>query len=169
MHLLVAGPAPTRNVFLASEDKKQLEIPEAHSCLWPGAELFFRHNWINLATASLLLHCILLYSCLGYWTENVSCVFQVSIWIFLVIRCHGNVWNWNPNVIWPRLVFLGVFCWNMLRFVNFKSAWTEMCKNCSIVILFWRNQFFSIVWRVFWSVLWTCLCLLAKGFRNIDW
>ena len=30
----------------------------------------------------------------------------------------------------------GVFCWEMASFVNFISVWTEICRNCSIVILF---------------------------------
>ena len=30
----------------------------------------------------------------------------------------------------------GVFCWEMASFVDFTSVWTEICKNCSIVVLF---------------------------------
>ena len=38
----------------------------------------------------------------------------------------------------------GFFCWKMASFVDFLSVWTEMCKNCSFLILCWRHQFFSI-------------------------
>ena len=30
----------------------------------------------------------------------------------------------------------GVFCWKMVSFVGFISVWSEICKKCSIVILF---------------------------------
>ena len=29
-------------------------------------------------------------------------------------------------------------------FVDLTSVWTEICKNCSIVLLFWRHHFFPI-------------------------
>ena len=35
-----------------------------------------------------------------------------------------------------------VFCLKMASLVDFISAWTEICKNCSIVVLFWRHHFF---------------------------
>ena len=54
-------------------------------------------------------------------------------------------------------VIFEVFCWNMPRFVDLISALTKICKNWSIVILFWRHQFFSLVWGVCRSVLWKCL------------
>ena len=84
-------------------------------------------------------------------------VYQVLDWSFLVLQYYGNVCSWNPKVIWPPLGYFGIFCWNMPQFVDFISAWTNICKNCSIVILFWRHQFFSLVWGVFTSVLWKCL------------
>ena len=37
-----------------------------------------------------------------------------------------------------------VFCWKMASFVDFTSVCTDICKIGSIVILFWRHQFFSI-------------------------
>ena len=38
-----------------------------------------------------------------------------------------------------------VIQWNMAFFVDFLSVWTDLCKNCSNFLLFWRHQFFSIV------------------------
>ena len=38
----------------------------------------------------------------------------------------------------------GAFGWKMASFVDFISVWTEICKRCSFVILFWRHQFFSM-------------------------
>ena len=55
--------------------EKLLNFFEMHSCLWPGAQIWFRHKWRKLVTASLLLHCIDWYSCLRYWNEFfLSCV-----------------------------------------------------------------------------------------------
>ena len=33
-------------------------------------------------------------------------------------------------------LILGFFCWKMASFVDLISVWTELCKICSIVILF---------------------------------
>ena len=47
-----------------------------------------------------------------------------------------------------------VFCWKKASFVDLLSVWTKICKNCSIIVLFWGNQFFRyLVCGVFWSVL----------------
>ena len=148
MHLLVGGPARAWNVFLACEDEKILELFEMHLCHWPGAQIWFRHKWRKLVTASLLLLCIDGYSCLRYWNEFFSAVFQVLDWSFLVLHFYGNVCNWIPKVIWPRMDWFWGFCWKMASFVDFISVWSEICKKCSIVDLFWRHQIFSLFsWR----------------------
>ena len=41
-------------------------------------------------------------------------------------------------------LILGSFCWKMASFVDIISVWTEFCKRCSIVILVWQSQFFSV-------------------------
>ena len=41
-------------------------------------------------------------------------------------------------------LIVGFFCWEMASFVDFISVWTKICTNCSIVILFWRHQIFSM-------------------------
>ena len=35
-----------------------------------------------------------------------------------------------------KWVDYGFFCWKMASSVDFKSVWTDICKNCSIVIRF---------------------------------
>ena len=55
--------------------EKKLGFFEMHTCHWPGAQIWFRHKWRKLVTASLLLHCIDGYSCFRYWNEFFfSCV-----------------------------------------------------------------------------------------------
>ena len=55
---------------------------EMHTCHWPGAQLWFRHKWRKLVTASLLLICIDGYSCLRYGNEFVSALLQVKMEVF---------------------------------------------------------------------------------------
>ena len=104
-----------------------------------------RPKWRKLATDSLWFDCVDGYSCLRCWNEFFSSMFQVLGWNFLALQCHGNVCNWIPKLIWPRLRYFLVFCWNMPRFVHFISALTQICMICSIFILFWRHKSFSIV------------------------
>ena len=86
MHLLDIGPAQAWNVFLAGEDYKKhwtFEIFETHACLWPGAQMWFRHKWRKVVTASLLLLCIDWFSCLRYWNEFFfQRCFRFSIEVF---------------------------------------------------------------------------------------
>ena len=61
--------------FWPAKTRKNIELFEVHTCLWPGAQIWFRHKWRKLVTASLLLHCIYWFSCLRYWNEFfLSCV-----------------------------------------------------------------------------------------------
>ena len=139
-----------------------------HTCLWPGAQILFRHKWRKLATASPLLHCNDTYSCLGSWNEFFS-GFQVLSWSFLERNVTETfaigVRNWFDH----EWVIFGDFCWIMPRYVNFMSAWTKNSMNCSFFIPFWRHQIFSIVREIFWSVLWTCLYFSAVVFCKIGW
>ena len=116
-----------------------------HTCLWPGSQILFRHKWTKLVIASLLLHCIDRYSCLRYWKEIFSSMFQDLGWNFLALQCHGNVCNSNPKLIWPRLRIFWSSLSEYTPFRRFISAWTEICMNCSVVILFWQHQNFPIV------------------------
>ena len=75
MHLLVGGPARAWNMFLACETTKNLELFEMHSCHWPGARIWLRHQRKKLVTASLLLHYSDGYSFLAHWIDFfVNCV-----------------------------------------------------------------------------------------------
>ena len=50
--------------FWPAKTGKNLEFFEMHTCHWPGDQIWFRHKWKKLFTASLLLRCIDWYSCL---------------------------------------------------------------------------------------------------------
>ena len=130
--------------FWPAKTRKNLELFEMHTCLWSSAQMWFRQRRRKLVTASPLLHCIDEYSCLRYWNEFFSGVFQVLHWSFLVLLSDGNVCNWIPKVIWQRMDWFWVFCWEMASFVDFLIVWTEVCKNRWIVALFWGHQIFSM-------------------------
>ena len=62
--------------FWPPKTRKNLELFEMHTCHWPGAQIWFRHKWRKLVTASLLLNCIDEYSCLRYWIEFFQLCFR---------------------------------------------------------------------------------------------
>ena len=107
-----------------------------HTCLWPGAQILFRHKWRKLVTASLLLHCIDGYRCLRYWNEIFSSMFQVLGWNFLALQCHGNVCNWNPELTWCQMDWF----WGFLLEYGF-FRWRHICMDWNLQEL--PNYFFT--------------------------
>ena len=86
-----------------AKSRKNLQVFEMHTCLWPGAQICFRHKWKKLVTTSLLLPCFDGYSSLRYWNEFFSAVSHNLDWTFFVLHIHGNVCNWFSKTIWPRM------------------------------------------------------------------
>ena len=84
---LVALRAP-HMCFWPAKTRKKLCFFDMHTCLWPGAQIWFRHKWRKLVRASLSLHCIDWYGCLRYWNEFFfGCVsefrlkfFRIALW-----------------------------------------------------------------------------------------
>ena len=156
--------------FRPAKTRKNLELFEMPTCHWPGAQIWFRHRWRKLVTVSLLLHYIGGYSCLRYWNEFFLGVFQVLHWSFLVSLSDGNVCNWIPKVIWQRMDWFWVFCWEMASFVDFLFVWTEICKNRWIVALFWGHQIFSMYSsRCILVCSSKMIVFLGIWFCDIDW
>ena len=60
---------------------------------------------------------------------------------------------------------LRFFCSKMASFVDFISVWIEICKNCSIVIRFWRHQNFSMF--SLWGILVSSSKMLVLFCRRI--
>ena len=123
--------------FWPAKSRKNFEIFEMHTCLWPGAQIWVRHKWRKLVTASLLLHCFGGCSCLCYWNEFFSAEFHVLDWSILVLHFYGNVCNWIPKAIWPWkewfwgfLLKNGFFCW-----LNICMDWNlqELLNCCSFL------------------------------------
>ena len=141
--------------FWPAKTRKNLELFEMPTCLWPGPQIWFWHKWRKLVTASLLLHCIDGYSCLRYWNEFFSAVFLVLDWSFLVLLFDGDVSNWIPKVIWPRMDWF----WGFLLENGF-FRWLHICLNWNLLELINCYSFLTtwiffddFVWEVFWFVL----------------
>ena len=127
----------------------RFEIFEMQTCLGSGSQLMFRYKWRNLGTASLLLPFIGDCSCVAtsfivYWIEYFVSGGQLVARNFLVLRCYGNVCNWIPRKNWPPMEWFCNFLVGICPvFVNCIFAWTEICKSCSILIVFWRHRTFQ--------------------------
>ena len=156
--------------FRPAKTRKNLELFEVHTCHWPGAQICFRHKWRKLFTASLLLHCIGWYSCFRYWNEFFSTVFQVLDWSFLKLHFDGNVCDWFPKVIWPRMDWFWGFVRKWLFSLTSYLYGLESATLAHLLIVVDDIKFFRCFVRgVFWSVLQKCLYFFAVDFCNIDW
>ena len=72
--LLVALRVP-KMCFWPAKIRKNIEFFKVHTCPWPGAQIWFRHKWKKLVTASVLLYCVEWCNSLEYWKEfSLSCV-----------------------------------------------------------------------------------------------
>ena len=123
---MVALRAPEM-YFRPADTRKNLELFERHTCVWPGAQMWLRYKWRKLVTASLSLLSIGGYSCLRYSNDIFSAVFQVLDWSFLVLHFDGNVCNWIPKVIWPRMDW---FCGFLLK--NGFFRWLHICMEWNL-------------------------------------
>ena len=123
--------------------RKELELFQMHTCLWPGAQVWFRRKWSKLVTAFPSLRCIDRCECFRYLNEVFYAVFRFLDWSFLVLHFDGNVCHWIRKVIWPWTEWLWGFCSKMASFVDFISLRTEIGSSCWIVI-FLKTSIFSM-------------------------
>ena len=127
-----------------AKTRENLELFEKHTSHWPGAQIWFRHKWRKLVTAPLLLHCIDWYDCLRYWNQFFPLCFRFWIEVFSYSTFTETFAIRFQKWFDPGWIDFGVFCWEMASFLDFISVWTEICRNWSVVILFWRPQNLSI-------------------------
>ena len=170
MHLLVGGPARAWNMLLACETTKNLELFEMHSCHWPGARIWLRHEKRKLDTASFYLIILMdIVSCL-IGLSFLLTVSQVSDRTFLVLHFDGNVYKWIPKVIWPWRNWFWVFLFQngFFRWLHIVTDWNlQWLLNCHS---FWRHRFVRcLVGGVFWPVVQNLFYFSTQGFCQIDW
>ena len=124
--------------------EENFEFFEVHAYHWPGAQTWFRHKWRKLITASLLIPCIDWYGCpvIGMSFFQLCFMFYIEVFSYCTLTetYAIGLHKWFDH----EWIDFGFFCWEMAYFVDFISVWTEICKNCSIVFLFWRHQIFSM-------------------------
>ena len=125
--------------------EKNFELFEMHTCHWPGAQIWFWHKWRKLVTASLLPLCIDEYSCLRYWNKFFPAAFQVLDWSFLLLHSDGNVCNWIPKVIWPRMDWFWCF---LLE--NGFFRWLHICMDWNLQEMF--NCYSILTTSIFFDV-----------------
>ena len=142
--------------FWPAKTRKLLEFFEMHTCLWPGARIWFRHKWKKLVTASLLLHCIVGYSYRRYW----KCVF--------FFRCvSGFRLKFSRIALWRKSLqldsrndlatngsILGFFLRKWFLSLTSYLYRPKSAQIAQLLFVFDDINFFQcLVWGVFWSVL----------------
>ena len=142
-----------------------------HTYHWPGAQVWFRHKWRKLVTASLLLHSIDWYSCLPYWNEFfLSCVSGFR-WKFsrIALRWKRLQSDSKSDLAFNGLIF-GFFVREWLPSLISYLYGLKSAKIAQLLFVFDDINFFRcLVSGVFWSVLQECLYFFGVGFCNIDW
>ena len=68
--------------YWPAKNRKNLELFEMHTCHCPGAQIWFRHKWRKLVTASLSLPCIGWFCCLRCRNEFSGCFSDFRIGVF---------------------------------------------------------------------------------------
>ena len=161
----------SKKYFWPAKTRKNPKLLEMHTCLWPGAQMCFRQKWRKLATPSLLLHCIDGYSCLRYWNEIFSRLFQV----FQIEVCSSALWRKRLQLgSKSDLTTTGFFVEYYIRICLVSSTsylnGLKYGRDAHLIYCFNDIKFFRcLVWDVFWSVLQKCFYLFAKRFCGIVW
>ena len=141
--------------FWPVKTRKNLVFFEMHTSHWPGAQIWFRHKWRKLVTASLLLDCIDGYSCLRYWNEFF---FQLCfrLWIEVFSFCTLTETFAIEFQKWfdHEWIDFGVFCWKWLLSLTSYLYGLKFARKLQLLSFFDDIKFFRcLVEGVFWSVL----------------
>ena len=143
MHLPVGGPERAWNVLLVKTRKNLnfLRCIHVFDLVIKYCSDIKERNWLQLLFYFIVV--------MGRVASNIGMsFFHLFSRFYIEVFSYCNVKEMFANGIqnWfdHDCVIFGVLSWNMPRFVDFISAGTEICMNCSILILFWRHQFFSI-------------------------
>ena len=109
-------------------------------------------NWLHLLFCFFVLLGIVA-SVIGM--SFFSAVFLVLNWSFLVMHFYGNVCNWIPKAIWPRMDwFLGFFVRKWLLSLTSYLDGLKSARIAQLLFVFDDIKFFRRLFLgVFWSVL----------------
>ena len=145
MHLAVGGSVGVGNVIWFTKTLENLTFLELHRSLGSGAQMLFRRKWRNLDTLLFFFILFVNIVCIVVWIEFFSAVGQVFQWSFLALHVFWNVCNWVPQLNWPRNDWFLSYLSDCASFFVVMSAWTKICKVCSIVILFQWHELFQVI------------------------
>ena len=99
--------------FWPAKPRKNLEHFEMHTFFgWPGAQVWLGHKWKNLVTNLFYFIVMMGIVASNFGMSFTSCFLDLG-WSFVVLHFGGNVCNWNPNVIWPRMGLLWGFLFQL--------------------------------------------------------
>ena len=103
--------------FWPAKARKNLDLFEMHTFHWPGGQVWFGHTWKNLVTASLLLHCYDVYSCLRYSNE----FYLLCFWFYVDVSSYCTLtetfaigfqtWFDHECVFWGFPLEIGFIRW----------------------------------------------------------
>ena len=137
---------------------ERLEKPrnfEMHTCHWPGAQLWFRHKWRKLVTASLLFQCIDGYSCLSNWKVFFSsCVSGFGLKISRIAFWRKRLQMDSKSHLTTNGLILGFFVGKWLPLLTSYLYGPKCARIAQLRFSFCDIKvFWCLVWGVFWSVL----------------
>ena len=149
---LVAMLVP-EECFWSAKTGKRLEKFEIHTSHGPGAEKLLGHIWRKMYT--LLFWFNFLVS-IDSWDFGLSFFRRGTSFDMKIPRnyLYRNVGNSVPKLIWPQMDSNWSFCLNVPRFTVVISAYTRVCQNCSVLLLFCLYEIFSII-RFGVSLVWS--------------
>ena len=127
-----------------AETKKNIKLLEMHTCLWTGAQMWFRHQWKKLVTASFLLHCTeklwlplllewVIFSCVSGFRLNFS---RLSLQRKRLQLDSKSVLTTNGLILG---FFVGKWLPSSTSYLHgLNIAWISQ------LLFFWRHHFFSM-------------------------
>ena len=142
--------------FWPAKTRKNLWIFEMHTCLWPGSQIWFRHEWRKLFTSSFLFHCIDGYSCLRCWNEIfLSCVSYFRLKFSRIALWRKRMRLDSKSDLTTNGLILGFFfVGKWLLSLTSYLYWLKSGRIAQLLTVFDDINFFRcFVWGVFWSVL----------------
>ena len=137
-----------------AKTRENLELFEKHTSHWPGAQIWFRHEWRKLVTVSVLFHFIDWYGCVRYWNEFFFSCFSGFRLKFSIAFWRKCLQLDSKSDLATNGLILGFFVRKWLLPLTYylyglKSAWIA-----HLLFFFDDIKFFRcFVWGVFWSVL----------------
>ena len=120
---------------------------------WLCAQKLFRHKWRKLAAAFFFFIVLMDIADSNILKSFFHLYFRFWMKFFRIAVSRKRLQLESKLNLTATGIFFIVFWWIMTGLVDLISAWTKVCLNCSMLILFWRNWFVWIVWGVFWSFL----------------